>query len=68
LFSRKKLAADPVKTMKRVIIKYIKSLIFMGSFVASLKYMLCKTKNFRGKVDGILQTPTPTPPPKKIFN
>jgi hypothetical protein len=33
-------------------IKYIKSLIFMGSYVAILKYMLCKVKNIRGKVDG----------------
>ena len=43
---------SPFHTIKHALYNYIKSLCFMGSYVAVLKYFLCKTKNFRHKMDG----------------
>mmetsp|Transcript_10482 Transcript_10482/g.932 ORF Transcript_10482/g.932 Transcript_10482/m.932 type:complete len:115 (+) Transcript_10482:252-596(+) len=43
---------SPVSTLKTAAWNYFKSVMFMASYVGILKYMLCKTKNFRGKIDG----------------
>jgi len=56
IFKRKKLMSEPIKTLKSTIINYLKSLCFMGAYVAILKYGLCKFKNIRGKIDGMLKS------------
>ncbi|KAL4444542.1 hypothetical protein ABPG74_016835 [Tetrahymena malaccensis] len=52
IFKRKKLIKEPIATIKHTLYNYIKSLCFMGSYVAVLKYFLCKTKNWRRRIDG----------------
>lgn len=42
----------PIPTLKHALWNYIKSLMFMASYVGALKYLLCFTKNVRGTIDG----------------
>ena len=44
----------PGKTLGYTLLGYLKSVAFMSLYVAILKYSLCKSKNLRHIVDGIL--------------
>ena len=41
----------PIKVLKNLVKNIIKSSLFMAVFVATFRFMMCHTKNFRGKVD-----------------
>ena len=41
----------PLKVLKNLVKNIIKSSLFMAVFVATFRFMMCHTKNFRGKVD-----------------
>lgn len=43
---------SPVKTISMAIYNYIKSVLFVSMYVGICKYVLCKMKNFRNKIDG----------------
>ena len=42
----------PIPTLRHFFWGLFKSLAFMASYVAVLRYFLCFTKNTRGKIDG----------------
>lgn len=48
------LYSRPLKTLKKTGKEFLCSIIFLGGFIASCKYLLCKFKNLRGAVDRIL--------------
>jgi len=51
LFKLKQVRKEPKKTISRAFLQYIKSICFMASYIAILKYTLCAAKNIRHKVD-----------------
>jgi len=53
LFKLKHLKKDPTKTITKATISYVKSICFMSTYIAILKYTLCKAKNIRGRIDGV---------------
>ena len=44
---------SPTKTITKATISYVKSICFMSTYIAILKYTLCKAKNIRGRIDGV---------------
>jgi hypothetical protein len=51
VFKHKKLVRQPKKTGLSTVWACGKSVAFVGAYVAVLTYVLCKMKNWRGKID-----------------
>eukprot|EP01017_Pseudomicrothorax_dubius_P040514 TRINITY_DN6345_c0_g1_i1.p1 TRINITY_DN6345_c0_g1~~TRINITY_DN6345_c0_g1_i1.p1 ORF type:complete len:202 (-),score=48.24 TRINITY_DN6345_c0_g1_i1:171-776(-) len=51
LFKRKQLREKPLKTLLHTLIGYVKSLCFLSSYVAILRYVLCRMQNLRRTID-----------------
>lgn len=42
----------PLQTLGKAVYHYVKSLLFISLFVATIRYLLCKLKNWRHVSDG----------------
>ena len=51
LFKRHRLRQEPTKTIKQTVKNIMMSSLFLSTYVAVFRYLLCVFKNARGKVD-----------------
>jgi len=51
LFKLKHLKKNPKATISKALLHYVKSICFMSTYIAILKYTLCAAKNVRGRID-----------------